>query len=331
MWNVPMRCAEDERDFTVTRDGVPLALFRFHSQDEWSYGCVYERELRRTTLSLLESVDPEHDRLYLRVSERSLSLDDVGCDPNVVHEVTYVPHYTQFVEAKCGLVVKAASGVEHGSLELCAAMADVMLAKHPEIGSVLRENGADIALYSRKVRIWDVPEHRFGQLFADRAACGLSGVPGNPTSSLSESNVLRILEGRYKTDFPNENVMAHEFGHAIHLLGIDLLEDKTLLERITSDYERVRAAGLWPNSYAISNKMEYFATLTAIWFDNMSEGAGGTWDGVRGPVNSRDELERYDEVGYALMAEVYPEAHLPAPWDRPTENRYDIDGTPYER
>ena len=57
-------------------------------------------------------------------------------------------------------------------------------------------------------------------------------------------------------------------------------------------YRHARAARtLARNSYAISNSDEYFATLSAIWFNVMNECAKDDgWDGTRGPINTRRRL-----------------------------------------
>ncbi len=87
-------------------------------------------------------------------------------------------------------------------------------------------------------------------------------------------------------------------------------------------------AGKWPNTYAISNYEEYFATLTTIWFNVMEEGKDGQWDGIRGPVNTREELMRYDREAYEFFKEFYPDKGFPIPWNE-TKNLYDIDGNVY--
>ncbi len=42
----------------------------------------------------------------------------------------------------------------------------------------------------------------------------------------------------------------------------------------------------------------------------MQEGVDGRWDGIRGPVNTREELKVYDPEGYELMKHIYPEKTL---------------------
>ena len=37
----------------------------------------------------------------------------------------------------------------------------------------------------------------------------------------------------------------------------------------------------------------------------MRESASGAWDGTLSPINTREELYRYDPVGYELMKKIY--------------------------
>ena len=57
----------------------------------------------------------------------------------------------------------------------------------------------------------------------------------------------------------------------------------------------------------------------------MEEGKDGTWDGTRGPVNTRAELKEYDQRAYAFFEKIYSSQYLPAPWDT-YEDAYDIHG-----
>ena len=145
--------------------------------------------------------------------------------------------------------------------------------------------------------------------------------------SISEANLIRLQSGRYATRYPHEMILVHEFGHTVHLVGINFLDDQSTADQVRAAYAHAVEAGLWPSSYAISNYEEYFATLSTVWFNVMEEGIDGRWDGIRGPVNTRDELLEYDPMGYELMASVYPEKSLPRPW-RFNKDDYDIEGRP---
>lgn len=58
----------------------------------------------------------------------------------------------------------------------------------------MAEFGAELAIYPLGEDAYDIPEHRVGCLYMHRHVEGYGGVIENPVSSISEANVLRILE-----------------------------------------------------------------------------------------------------------------------------------------
>lgn len=85
---------------------------------------------------------------------------------------------------------------------------------------------------------------------ATRHVAGYGGEMTNPASSISEANVIRLRTGRYATSYPNEMILVHEFGHAIHLVGMNGLKDQTLADMIRKAYQHASDNGLWPDTYA---------------------------------------------------------------------------------
>ena len=155
---------------------------------------------------------------------------------------------------------------------------------------------------------YSIPEHRATYDPDMYYVEGYGGMVGNPVASIYDANVLRLLRQdspNHYTSYENESVLVHEFGHSVHLLGVDSIPE--LKEEFDAVYASAQAKNLWPDSYAISNREEYFATCTAIWFNAMSESNDGSWDGVRGPVNTREELQAYDVDMYNFLAKIYPE------------------------
>ena len=143
---------------------------------------------------------------------------------------------------------------------------DMMLEKIPEVAEELVRRGAEVSVFGLLENAYDVPEHRMGYLLATRHVAGYGGEMTNPASSISEANVIRLRTGRYATSYPNEMILVHEFGHAIHLVGMNGLKDQTLADMIRKAYQHASDNGLWPDTYAISNYEEYFATLSTVWF-----------------------------------------------------------------
>ncbi|MEL7977851.1 hypothetical protein AAG589_18435 [Isoptericola sp. F-RaC21] len=289
-------------------------------------------DLHLASIAYTGELDPDEP---LTVTVDGSQIADAEGRP--ARDVTYtgVPrldYYTQSVTTKTGIVVKANPRVDPATLDLAAAQVDVQLGKADNgIAARMADFGCSLAVYAARENAYLVPEHRAGY---DPEMYDVEGYGGSEwngcVSSISERNVLRTRgdENAFlNTGYPNENILVHEFGHAVRLVGIETLADPSLSDELYDAYENSWATGRWPNTYAISNIDEYFATLSAIWFDVMAEKPDWS-DGVRSPINTRAELKEYDPQAYELLAKVYPaDLTLPAPWDEPAPDVHHGDYT----
>lgn len=246
--------------------------------------------------------------------------------------VPVLDYYTQTVTTPTGIQVKAGPRVDPATLDLAAAQVDVQLGRDDNgIAQTMADYGCSLAVYAARENAYLVPEHRGGY---DPEMYDVEGYGGstwnNCVSSISERNVLRTRGNEndfLNTRYTNENILVHEFGHAVRLVGIETQTDKALSDELYAVYENAYNTGRWPNTYAIGNIDEYFATLSAVWFDNMAEKPDWT-DGVRSPINTRAELKEYDPEAYEFLAKVYPaDLTLPSPWDIPGPDVYHGDYT----
>lgn len=232
--------------------------------------------------------------------------------------VPYTNYYTQYLTTETGIVVKADASVSKDSLEAAKQQIDVMLSKEGTgMKETLAQNNASLAIYSAKENVYFIPEHRY---YFSSSMYDVEGYGGslwnNCVSSIAERNIIRTLNSENEAEntmYRNENILIHEFGHCVKSVGIEEQTDKTLYNELKALYQSRKNAGMWPNTYAISNEDEFFATLCTIWFGIMSEAP--SWnDGVRSPINTREELKQYDPEAYAFFAKILPERTLPAPW-----------------
>jgi len=140
-----------------------------------------------------------------------------------------------------------------------------------------------------------VPEHRRlePRVYWDRRARGLGGSP----VSCAEENLLGHPGDPYST----ENILVHEFAHAVHEIGLASL-DPTFDRRLAAAYQSAVKRGLWKGAYAGQNRSEYWAEAVQDWFDNNREN-----DALHNHVNTRAELKVYDPELAALCAEVFGE------------------------
>jgi hypothetical protein len=124
---------------------------------------------------------------------------------------------------------------------------------------------------------------------------------GNPTSG-AEENLLGYPGTRYF----GENILVHEFSHAIMDIGLRRA-DPALRDEIRAAYREAMQNGLWRGQYAAKNASEYWAEGTQTWFWSNYEYV----DGDR-RVQSPDDLKAYDPRLYALLERIYLDHHIPA-------------------
>ena len=269
-WGEQMRRADNENDYLVKYKGEVQELVHWTSDMTWDYGTVYQKEPMRTTLSLVHPVDPEcAGEVTVQVVGELTDVKDRPADNEKVYQTVYQPYYVVRKKGTSGIVVKAGEKTTPAVVDKALAIIDMMLEKIPEVAEELVRRGAEVSVFGLLENAYDVPEHRMGYLLATRHVAGYGGEMTNPASSISEANVIRLRTGRYATSYPNEMILVHEFGHAIHLVGMNGLKDQTLADMIRKAYQHASDNGLWPDTYAISNYEEYFATLSTVWFNVM--------------------------------------------------------------
>lgn len=139
----------------------------------------------------------------------------------------------------------------------------------------------------------DVPEQRNmkPKEYWDKRARGLGG----RVTSCGEENLLNLKGDRYR----NENILIHEFAHAIHEHGLRAL-DPQFDGRLRAAFARAKDKGLWKDTYAATNANEYWAEGVQDYFDcNAPPG------GVHNEINTRTELAGYDADLVELIDQVF--------------------------
>ena len=186
--------------------------------------------------------------------------------------------------------------VEDRALLVAREIVEEMLAHREDVLGAMLMRGAYVGIMSRDEVTTDIPEHRHlandPAIDWDQRARGLGGTPSNPITTAGEENLLCLVADRYR----GENILVHEFAHSIHLIGIDLAEpgfDDELREL----YEEALARDLWSDTYAGTNRQEYWAEGVQSWFDVNQD----PQDGVHNHVDTRAELRDYDAALSALV------------------------------
>ncbi len=249
---------------------------------------------------------------------KAVSGGDAMCDwadnplGNGSWEVKFRPYLGQaYRSKKAGVYVYGDNDVKKSSLELAGAYIDIILSnKTDHIGQKLADGmvkdnlGAQIIAYGHHAYQQPDLRYAYGNDLYMRYLY-VEGFGGGICQT-TESNLLRdIAYTRYKGEF----ILGHEFAHTLHSASEVYLPElfQAILDTYNGrNYDRDDGSSRWPDdSYAGSNEYEYFATLSNIWHGTMRESASGTWDGTLSPINTREELYRYDPKGYELMKKIY--------------------------
>ncbi|MBI5799489.1 MAG: hypothetical protein HZA92_02010 [Verrucomicrobia bacterium] len=211
-------------------------------------------------------------------------------------EFKLAAHYQKFTHAG-GLPIVASARVDDCALLEARFLILQMIGHRPEVLAAMATNHVRFAIMAAGEFTTDVPEHGdlAPKLYWDKRARGLGATPARPAVSCGEENLLCLPGDPYAA----ENILVHEFAHAVHQMGVNSL-DKTFQGRLQKAFDAAGKAGLWRNKYAGTNPSEYFAEGAQSWFDTNREN-----DHDHNHVNTRAELRAYDAGLAKLCEEVF--------------------------
>jgi cyclophilin family peptidyl-prolyl cis-trans isomerase len=229
-------------------------------------------------------------------------------------EFDLAPFYAKSVTIGSFPVVGSANVSDAALLE-AAWIVERMIGGRDDILEAMADQSVRLVVMAWNEFTSDVPEHSHLEpaVYWDRRARGLGATPEAPAVSCAEENLLAFPGDPYE----QENILIHEFAHAIHAMGLNRV-DPTFDERLRAAYGRAKNAGLWRGTYAIANPAEYWAEGVQSWFDDNREN-----DALHNRVNTRTELKEYDPELAGLCAEVFGvrEWRYRKPWDRGDRDR----------
>lgn len=196
-----------------------------------------------------------------------------------------------------GLPIVASAQVSDFALLEARYLIDHMLEGRDDLRAELVRNRVRFAVLGCHERTTDLPEHSDLRpaVYWNRRARGLGASRSRPAVSCGEENLLGFAGDPYRV----ENILIHEFAHAIQQMAIEsLLPD--LNRRILEAYRGAMDSGLWQGKYAATNASEYWAEGAQSWFDTNRED-----DHDHNHVNTREELREYDAALAVLCEEVF--------------------------
>ncbi len=233
---------------------------------------------------------------------------DAGADsPQTLPGVSPVPDrvllsfnlsrfYQKYLNAG-GLPIVSSGKVNDYALLEARYIVNEMIGHRPDILRAIVRNKVRLAIMAPTEFTTDIPEHSDlrPRAYWDKRGRGFGASETRPACSCGEENLL----GYPGDPNPEENILVHEFAHVIHQQGMPGV-DKTFDARLKAAFEAATATGLWKDTYAATNRMEYWAEGAAIWFDTARAN-----DFCHNFVSSRSQLKAYDPRLAALLTEVF--------------------------
>ena len=211
------------------------------------------------------------------------------------------PFYEKHASAE-GFPVLSSGKVSDFALREAVFLLNRMFGERDDIRQAMIENKVRFVIMAPDEYTTMVPEQAdmTPAKYWDKRARGLGASRRKPVVSCGEENLLGYPGDPYLT----ENILIHEFAHAMHSLGLREVDD-TFNRRLRDAYDAAMDAGLWKGTYAAVNHSEYWAEGVQSWFETNREN-----DAQHNHVNTREEVREYDPRLAALLQEVYGDG----PW-----------------
>lgn len=307
-FNKDVISASEYQNYSITADG-----------EELEYE-IAPYAFKTVTFKIKNSENIKDKKLELEIlRENIIDREDRPVEKNRF-TVLRKDYFSQKYVTKTGINIYAIDDVKYENLVKAGKMVDIMLNKRNDIAEEITNHKGGLSILAYNEHAYMQPDLRF---YYDRNYLYVEGF-GGEIAQCTEYNLERIKD---ITAYPNESILVHEFAHTIHITGIKN-RDIELYKRIEDTFEKVRKEGKWENTYSGSNPHEYFAVGTTIWFNVMSESKDGSFDGTRGPVNTRKELKEYDIDLYDILSDFYEKnLYFEEPWNNGScPDLFDING-----
>jgi hypothetical protein len=211
-------------------------------------------------------------------------------------DLKLAPFYEKCIVSE-GFAVLGSKRVSDYALREAAFIIDRMLDGRADLRTALVRNKIRLAVMASSELTIDVPEHSdlTPPQYWNKRARGLGATAVRPAVSCGEENLLEFPGDPYA----GENILTHEFGHAIHEIALRDV-DREFDGRLRTAYQEAMREELWKGTYATTNHKEYWAEGVQSWFD-------ANQDGVKGhnTIATRERIKKYDPRLSALLAEVF--------------------------
>ena len=246
-----------------------------------------------------------HHRVPRRTG-RGSSIDTWACEnitalpDDIRAEFTLDVFYQKYTHAY-GIPIVSSNVSRDDALTRACYTVRFLLADRKDIRDAMFDQYGRVGVIALTERTTEIPEHRYLDSAYDERARGLGGIPNVPVTTDGEENIL--CADRTVDRWFEEDVLIHEFAHAIHLISLNRI-GSSFQSNLSTIYNMAKAENLWPNTYAISRYTEYFAEGAQSFFNVQT--CRGFVDNVHNSICTRDMLKDYDRRLYDLILEVFP-------------------------
>ena len=196
------------------------------------------------------------------------------------------------------------------------AALDRTVGRSEQLVNAANVSGMHVVVVGNGDSVYTVPEFR--QLY-------VSGVTTDWASRVTIGGsreipiVVTTAEDVCRVKGANDNTfeMMREFARLFLELGVkdgwgnfqlgvyDHPDSYNSYKRLQENFEKSKAAGLWPGTNMLRSLEDYYILGTMIYFEGIPEST--TWQAESFPINTRRELLEYDLGLYNSMAEIYGE------------------------
>lgn len=299
----------DERDVTIDcsfldNDGIYNAAIFKDGINAGKQASDYRKENRPVT---------RDSKLTLHLASGggfAIRLEKEETPAAVPDSLKLAAFYKKYMDAD-GIPVISSEKVDDKALNVACKIIVGMLAKREDIKAYMVKKNCRFMVIGEKEEVCDIPEYAHicnspdSIAYWNKRARGFGGAPEDDlSSSCGEENLICLPGDRYE----GENILIHEFAHLIHTVGI-VGVDPDFNNKLETVMNHAREKGLWKNTYALSNKEEYFAETVQSFFNcnRYSEKPNG----VHNSINRREKLKEYDPEVYQLLLHYFYETDLP--------------------
>ncbi|MBB6053251.1 hypothetical protein [Armatimonas rosea] len=200
--------------------------------------------------------------------------------------------YRKHVDLK-GLHIAAAAVVDDAALVRTHFLVSHLLAGRADVLETMARVGTRLIVIGKDQVYTDMPEYRNAPnpAYLNERVRGTGGLD---VTSFGEENLLNLPLDRYD----DESIAVHEFCHTVDAALAKL--DPGWRARLRQTFQGALDKGLWKNTYAASNPGEYWGEIAQSYFDCNRV---NNWN--HGPIGTREQLEKYDPDGFALVRETF--------------------------